>query len=41
MVAELVRRSGLDLEMAQFVVSTIRAEFEEGDEEEEEEEIEQ
>ena len=38
-IDELVRRSGLDLEMAQFVVSTIRAEFE--DEEEEEEEIEQ
>jgi len=40
-IDELVRRSGLDLEMAQFVVSTIRAEFEEEEEEEEEEEIEQ
>ena len=34
-IDELVRRSGLDLETAQFVVSTIRAEFEEEDEEEE------
>ncbi len=40
-IDELVRRSGLDLETAQFVVSTIRAEFEEEEEEEEEEEIEQ
>ena len=40
-IDELVRRSGLDLETAQFVVSTIRAEFEDEEEEEEEEEIEQ
>ena len=40
-IDELVRRSGLDLETAQFVVSTIRTEFEDEEEEEEEEEIEQ
>ena len=33
-IDELVRRSGLDLETAQFVVSTIRAEFEDEEEEE-------